>query len=269
MVLATRSLMFPLQSLRRRPRAASPESRPAVVEGLEPRKLLSAAGPVITSFRLLGPVARGNGIVLTFDAPLDPTTAQSPASYIFGKPAPKSTDNGVDLGTILGFLAKPKTPPVKDGKVQFLGARYDDATQSVTLTPVKAFNIWKFFRILRIRGTGNNAVKDMAGNPLNGGTDTVLHWDRRQGKVLRYSDADGDRVTITLKGPGQLYGFFHKSGDPFPTIFVTKTKPGKSVLTGTVQQSPTGDGIVHIAQLGGSVPQTNLFSNTQFDVQST
>lgn len=241
-----------------------------MIEPLEPRRLLAATGPVIAAVHILGSVARGQGIVLTFDSPLDPTTAQSPLSYLFGKPAPKNTtDNGIDLGNILGFLAKPNTPAVKEGKIQFLGARYDDATQSVTLTPVKSFNLWKFFRILRIKGTGNNAVKDLAGNPLNGGTDTVLHWDRHQGKTLKYLDSDGDKITLTLKGPGKLYGFFHKSGNPFPSIFASNTKVGKSTLTATLQQSPTGDGIAHIAQLSGPVPATsNIFSDTRFDIQA-
>jgi len=249
--------------------AAPAAPRSPMIEGLEPRRLLSA-GPAIAAVHMLGSVARANGIVLTFNAPLDPTTAQSPASYVFGKPTPKNTsDNGIDLGNILGFLSRPKTPPVKAGKIQFLGARYDDATQSVTLTPVKAFNLWKFFRILRIKGTGDNAVKDLAGNPLNGGTDSVLHWDRTRGKTLRYSDSDGDKVTLKLKGPGTLYAFLHKSGDPFPTIFLSNTKLGKSTLTATVQQSPTGDGIAHIAQLSGPVPPTtNLLTDPHFDIQS-
>ena len=134
---------------------------------------------------------------------------------------------------------------------------------------MKSFNLWKFYRILRVRGTGNDPVADLAGNPLNGGEDTALHWNRARGKTIRYSDADGDRVTLKLKGPGKLYAFFHKSGDPFPSIFVTQTKAGKSSLTGTVVQGPTGNGIAHIAQLAGSVPaNTNMFSNTQIDVQS-
>src|SRR6185312_5998552 len=132
------------------------------------------------------------------------------------------------------------------------------------------FNVWRFFRILRVVGTGDTPVEDLNGNALNGGTDTVLHWNRDRGKILRYSDSDGDRVVIRLKGPGKLYGFFHKSGDPFPSIFVTQTKPGKGSLIATVQTSPTGNGIAHIAQLSGALPSTtNMFSNTQIDVQST
>jgi hypothetical protein len=247
----------------------APAARPATVEGLESRTLLSA-GPALTGVRILGPVAKAYGVVLTFDSSLDVASAQDPTNYVFGhQTASGSSDNGIDIGTILGFLAQRKLPAVKLGKVQFLGAQYDDTTHSVTLTPVKAFNVWRFFRVLRIKSTGNNPITDVAGNPLNSGQDTVLHWKPLRGKTISYSDADGDRVVIKLKGPGTLYAFFHKSGDPFPSIFVMKTT-AKSSLTGTVQQSPTGNGIAHIAQLSGAIPaNTNMFSNTQIDVQST
>jgi len=251
-------------------RAATETTRTsATVEGLERRTLLSA-GPVLTGIRVLGPVAKAYGVVLSFDSSLDVASAQDTSNYVFGHATHSSSDNGVDIGTILGFLAVRRGPAVKNGKVQFLGAQYDDTDHTVTLTPVKPFNVWKFFRILRVKGTGNDPVTDLAGNPLNGGEDSVLHWKPLRGQIIRYSDSDGDRVTIKLKGPGKLYAFFHKSGDPFPTIIVTQTKAGKSSLTGTVVQSPTGDGIAHIAQLTGSVPtNTNMFSNTQIDVQST
>jgi hypothetical protein len=250
-------------------RAATETVRtPASIEGLERRTLLSA-GPVLTGIRVLGPVAKAHGIVLSFDSSLDMASAQDTSNFVFGHATSSSSDNGIDLGTILGFLAVRKGPAVKNGKVQFLGAAYDDTNHTVTLTPVKAFNVWRFFRILRVKGTGKDPVTDLAGNPLNGGTDTVLHWKPLRGKTINYSDVDGDRVTIKLKGPGTLYAFFHKSGDPFPSIFVMNTN-AKSSLTGTVVQSPTGNGIAHIAQLSGSIPaNTNMFSNTQIDVQST
>ena len=256
-----------LSKLSRRAAQRAPRT-PATIEGLERRTLLSA-GPHLTGIRILGPVAKAYGIVLSFDSQLDVASAQDASNYVFGHLTSSSSNSGIDLGTILGFLAVRKGPAVKNGKVQFLGAQYDDTAQTVTLTPVKPFNVWKFFRVLRIKATGNDPVTDTAGNPLNGGTDTVLHWKPLRGKTIKYSDADGDRVTVQLKGPGTLYAFFHKSGDPFPSIFVMKTN-AKSSLTGTVVQSPTGNGIAHIAQLSGAVPaNTNMFSNTQIDVQST
>ncbi|HEY8746579.1 MAG TPA: hypothetical protein VIM11_01300 [Tepidisphaeraceae bacterium] len=256
---------------RRSPKSLARARRIPLIEGLESRQLLSGS-PVLTGIRILGPVAKAYGIVLSFDSSLDTASAQDTSNYIFGHLPAKSSNNGIDLGTILGFLATRTTPAVKDGKVQFLGGRYDDSNHTVTLTPVKAFNVWRFFRILRVKGTGTTPIINLDGIPLNGGagTDTVLHWTPKRGKIIRYSDSDGDRVVIRVKGPGMLYAFFHKSGNPFPSIFVTQTKPGKSALIGTVQTSPTGDGIAHIAQLSGSIPaNTNMFSNAQIDVQST
>src|SRR5690242_3163619 len=189
-------------------RAATETTRTsATVEGLERHTLLSA-GPVLMGIRVLGPVAKAYGVVLSFDSSLDVASAQDTSNYVFGHATHSSSDNGIDLGTILGFLAKRKGTAIKDGKVQLLGAQYDDSARTVTLIPVKAFNVWKFFRILRVKGTGNDPVTDLSGNPLNGGTDTVLHWKPLRGKIIRYSDSDGDRVVVKLKGPGTLYAFF-------------------------------------------------------------
>jgi hypothetical protein len=255
-------LKFFSRRLARRPARLHP-----AIEGLEPRQLLSGS-PAVRSLQVLGNVHHVNRIVLTFDESLDPTTAQQPKSYSFGRVPASGSDNGVTIGDVLGFLAKPKVPAVKGGKIQWSSATYDDATHSVTLTAVKAFNASQYFRLLRVKGTGNYAVKDLTGRALNGGADTVVRWAYRTGKTLRFVEADGDTAVLTLKGPGQLYGFFRKSGDPDPTVFVSNTN-SKSVLTGTVNQARMGNGVVNIAQVLGAPAKTNLFSSSQFVVGGT
>lgn len=241
--------------------------RRSVVESLESRRLLSTA-PVLTGMQLVGGVKAVSQVVLTFNESLDPTTAQQPQSFIFGRIPPSPSDNGVSVGDILQFLAKPKPRAIKDGKVQWASTVYDDTNHTVTLTAIKPFTATKYFRLLRVKGTGNYAVKDPQGDILNAGADTLIHWSYHNGQTIRWVDADGDRVTLTLKGRGHIYGFFRRAGDADPTVFVANTD-AKSVLTGTVKQSVTGDGVAHIAQLIGAPAKTNLFTSSQFVVSST
>ena len=255
------SFFRPLWRIRR------PQSILPLVESIEPRKLLSAS-PALTGMSLIGPVHKVNRVVLTFDSALDPTTAQQPQSYIFGRIPPSSSANGITVGDVLGFLAKPHVRPIKDGKVTWTSAAYDDATHSVTLTAAKPFNASKYFRLLRVKGTGNFTIKDTLGDPLNGGHDTLIHWSYHAGRTLRFTDTDGDIATITMKGPGRMFSFIRKSGDPAPTIFVTNTN-AKSVLNGTIRQGRLGDGVVRIAQILNAPAKTNLFSSSHFVVQGT
>jgi hypothetical protein len=249
------------------PRRLHRPSQLSIVELIESRKMLSAS-PALTNMDLIGPVHKVNRVVLTFDSSLDPTTAQQPQSYIFGRIPPSSSANGITIGDVVGFLAKPHPKPIKSGKVQWSSAAYDVSTHSVTLTAIKPFNASMYFRLLRVKGTGNYTVKDTLGDPLNGGHDTLIHWTYHNGKTLRFTDTDGDVATITIRGAGHVYGFFRRTGDPAPTIFVSNTN-AKSVLTGTMRQGRVGDGVARITQLLGAPAKTNLFSSSHFVVQGT
>src|SRR5581483_10877426 len=92
---AGEDLMLRLLSLFRRPRPRLNASQPKI-EGLEPRQLLSG-GPVLTGVHLVGSVGAVTSIVLTFNESLDPTTAQDPHAYTFGKPIPHSSESGPSL----------------------------------------------------------------------------------------------------------------------------------------------------------------------------
>lgn len=249
---------FPRFRFGRRSLPAAP--RPAF-EPLESRRMLSTA-PSPTGMVITGTIHAATSIVIAFNEPLDPTTAQDTAAYSFGR-IPPSGSSSSSLGDILGFLAKrPKV--IKAGKVQFSSAVYDDTNNTVTLTAVAPFNAQEYFRILRVRGTGHDVVTDPQGDALNGGKDTVIRWSTHFGKAVRYTDADGDRVVLQLKGPGKLYGFERRTGDPDPILFVTGTN-SKSVLTGTIRQGRLGNGVTDIAEiLGAETVQTNLFASPQF-----
>jgi hypothetical protein len=245
------------------------------VEPLESRQLLSG-GPVVTGVHIIGAARAITGIVVSFNESLDPASAQDTLAYRFGRPIPHTSDStGPSLGDFLPFLARPKVRLVKQGKIQFASATYDDATHSVTLTPYKRFNGAQFFRVLRVIGSGTHVVKDVAGNPVDGnsdgtgGDDAVIRWVKKNNNRIAYRDGDGDRVALTLRGRGTLYVF--KSTTFFTGAWVFVDHPrANTVLSGNVTQSANGDGKAVIPELEGAGGINNgLANNPQFVIQST
>jgi hypothetical protein len=244
------------------------------IERLEGRQLLSG-GPQLTGVELLGSADACTGVVFTFDRALDPARATDVRAYVVGRTPPSGSDDdgsGI-LGSILGF-ARPLPQPIKHGKVQFADADYDGATHSVTLTPQTPFKAWKYFRLTRIRGAGTYAITDTAGNAFDGngngvgGDDALITWRTRKGKQVHFVDGDGDRVTLSLRGPGKLFVTQRKRGNPTPMVFVENTN-AKSSLTGKVVASGQGDGVVDLSQLSGiSGAAATILSNSAFRVEN-
>ncbi|HEV2687141.1 MAG TPA: hypothetical protein VGV35_01265 [Bryobacteraceae bacterium] len=257
-----------LADLRRRDPAPK-----AVIENLESRQLLSA-GPLLTNVQLLGAAKACTGVVLYFNESLDPATAQNAGAFSIGRIKKKSSSSGLSITDFLPFAGRPKTRVIKNGKVHFVLATYDDSTHSITLTPAAPFAAWKYFRAVRIRGTGPNALLDVAGNPFDGngdgtgGDDAVITWKYHKGKSISFRDADGDHVTIRLKGKGELFSIQHPHGAPAPMVFISDGVPGSTIVSGKVKQSRHGDGIVDITELSGisSADITLLQSNPQFQL---
>lgn len=266
--------MLRLKSLFGRPRSACLPAPANMIERLEPRQLLSA-GPVLTGVHLVGGVGAVTSLVLTFNESLDPATAQDPHAYTFGKPLPHSSESGPSLSDFLPFLARPKVRAIKNGKIQFASATYDDANHSVTLAPYKPINARTFFRVLRVFGTGAHAVKDLAGNPLDGnsdgvgGDDAVVRWSMKHNARVSYRDGDGDRVNLVLRGRGSIFVF--KSHTFFTGAWVFVDRPGSNTrLSGSVQPGPNGDGKAVIPELQGAGGiQNGLLNNPAFVVQTT
>ena len=262
--------MLFLRQIVRRIRGRGHRLANSPLEQLEPRQMLSA-GPALTGVKFLGPYAGAiTGIVLSFNEELDPTTAQQVNAYKFGRPNfPSSNNNGVTFGDILPFLGRPKLRVVKGGKIQWVTAAYDGNANTVTLTPYQPFRAQTFLRVLRVKGSGPYALKDVTGVPLGGGTDTVIRWVYHSGKQVHYTDIDGDIVTITLHGRGTLFSFVRNTGDPLPVLFVQNVNPASSVLTGVVRRRPHGNGVADVGQIAGAhLLVDNVLNNPQFSVQA-
>ena len=231
---------------------------------------------MLTGVHLVGGPGAVTSVVLTFNESLDPTTAQDPHAYTFGKPLANSSESGPSLSDFLPFLlARPKVRAIKNGKIQFASATYDDATHSVTLAPYKPINGRAFFRVLRVFGTGAHAIKDLAGNALDGnsdgtsGDDAVVRWSMKHNNRIRYLDGDGDRVSLVLRGRGSIFVF--KSNTFFTGAWVFIDRPGSNTrLSGSVQQGPNGDGKAVIPELEGAGGiQNGLLNNPSFVIQTT
>ena len=234
-----------------------------------------SAGPILMDVNLLGNADGCTGVVLTFDRALDPAHATDARSYVVGRIPPSPSDSGNllgDIGNILAFAARPKRQPIRAGKVLFSTANYDPTTHAVTLIPRADFKAWKYFRLLRVRGSGPFALLDAQGNPFDGnadgtgGDDLVLHWHTKKGRAARYNDIDGDHVSLSLHGPGKLFVIERTRNDPFPMIFVEKVQ-ANTVLNGKVVQSRSGNGVANIDQLSGiSGSAATILNNPQFHV---
>jgi hypothetical protein len=246
------------------------------VEGLESRTLMST-GPLLTGVQLTGHLTAINAVVLTFNESLNPATAENPATYAFGRPpVGKSDDSGLSLSDFLPFRETGRVTPdiarprlIRYGKIIFSSAVYNDANHTVTLTPVAPFKAQTWFRYLRLKGIGPLAIKDLNGNALNGGLDSVARWTVHPGKVYRYLDAARDKVTFRLTGPGKIVIFRRFGKNSNPTIFVDGATSASS-LTGTVTNPRFAVPAIEVAQFeGGETVSNNLMNNPSFTVDAT
>ena len=229
-----------------------------VVEPLEGRRLFSAAaagpgaGPAVVSERLyVNEYHVTSGFVLTFSEPLDRAAAENVENYKFsahrGFPGLGSSLFGVVVRTF-GFDE----------------AVYDEAARTVTLKtwhlPSEPPAFGRFW--VSVAG-GPGGVRDPEGNPLDQprphrrGTGAAVKVSWQTGTALRFTDADGDRVSLTLTGDngGLALEVLRDGKSKAPgRLFITggvNADPDPPVLSGSVRRGKTGDGTVTLRGLFG------------------
>src|SRR5690606_33202644 len=145
-----------------------------------------AAGPTVTSQLFVGRDDAIASLVIGFSGPLDPATATNPDNFLFGG----SRGNGRKVH---------KTP--------FNAPVYNDADRTVTLTFEKDFPITRFKRLKVILYSEKpGELADPDGNLLDGdrdgqaGGDSDERYKIKRGTKLSYKDADGDKVTLRVRG---------------------------------------------------------------------
>jgi hypothetical protein len=207
--------------------------------------------------RLVGPYDAVTQLVLTFNEPLDPATAQDTAAYQLLRRIHRDSDD--DDGLIDNPFDDEDGADTDIVRVRFESAAYDDAGRAVTLTAAEPFRADKRFRNFRIAGGNERALRDVSGNLLDGNADgtagdpAVMTFKFRRGRRLTLRDTDGDRATLRLTGPGRMVSVLHRKRRvaPDPLIFLDRTRPADTMLTGVVRPGRNGDGVVDIEQITG------------------
>ena len=243
------------------------------VETLEPRKLMAAVGPVVAQ-HFVGTQEAVTAVVLTFDVPLDATSAQNPDSYRMVRKFRTSGDDGFGFGGPI-FGGGGEGPDDDSNRIQIETANYDPLANTVTLTAKRAFELRKSFTVVLVRGRGDNAVMTTAGIPIDGdgngreGGDVVLRYKARANKVLKFKEADGDRGTLRVTGGGHLLFFLPIRGRSAPAVFMRFTDPASSMLVGEVKRGKNGDGVVDIAQISAaSTAQITIQNAPEFRIRT-
>ena len=220
------------------------------LENLEARIVLSYAdgnGAVVLSVTESN---NGSALVLTFDGPLN----ASPANPVQSPTNPANYSIQVPSGN-------PEVVTSSLASVPISSASYNSSTDQVTLnlgTPLAEGPSYRVF----VNGVANTVNPTAAGlidasqNAIDGDYDDTASGDfyalfawTTAGTPLDYTDSQGDAVTLTLTGPGQLSAWRELDGD-----FDAGDLTAQSNLTGglVVQQLSVTSGVAGATTLSGS-----------------
>ncbi|WP_165064364.1 Calx-beta domain-containing protein [Paludisphaera rhizosphaerae] len=187
--------------------------------------------PTVSSIRLEGDAGSIADLAITFSEPLNAATARNGLAYTL-----------YDLGSNGVFGDGDDTP------IAYLAPGYDPATNTVYLNPTSPLPAGRQYAVV-VKGTGAAPLLDLAGNPLGGGVDSVALFAR--GTSLKYTDSNGDAVSLTLKKGGFMDLLRKPSGDA-SLLLVQGTVRGVSTLSGTVTKPRgRGDGVTTIDSIQG------------------
>jgi hypothetical protein len=144
-------------------------------------------------------------------------------------------------------------------------AVYNAATNRVTVMPTKAIKANSFFRLMVL---GSGPLTDVSGNHIDGDGDGIggdhFVTDRGRGTNLKYTDGDGDRVSLRITG-GFIDLVLAPDGEARDLILSGTT--AASVLSGTVKprRNPTPqNGATTIQRLTGLGAGQNRLTNPPF-----
>ena len=162
------------------------------------------------------PIGGGAGII-------DPTRASDSSNYAVTTAGPDGWFGTAD-----------------DRPVPLRSATVDAASRRVTLLPKGPLALGRFYRVVDADGPGG--LLDADGQPIDGDGDGRSGGDYdgtvAAGNLLRYRDADGDRIALALLG-----GVMHLTGDPDGDARALRIVPraGRNILLGRLR--PDGDGL--------------------------
>jgi hypothetical protein len=209
-------------------------------EKLESRQLLSSAdgnGAVVTGLTIASGMSFGS-IVLSFDGPLDATSAQNTANYRVNQTVPNVSAQFI---TTSGPADK------------VVSASYNPALLQVTLTLETLPKPNTFYRVA-VNGDPSTGLRSI--NPKTTPVSTTV-FDGDQddtpagdfyglvaaGTRIRFSDRAGDQALLQLAGGGLVNVWRELNGD-VDQVSLAGPVAGKSTLKGSTLKAAGSDGLV-------------------------
>jgi hypothetical protein len=216
---------------------------------------VAAAEAVAQTTKVAGvqPISSGQsitGFVVTFTGALDTASAQNVLGYRILRQ--ETTGDklhfaqwlfGIDPGTQTEYAA-----------YKIASAVYDPQTLGVTLTLGTPMPMQNGTRLVEVLGTGTHAVLDASGKAIDGdangkaGGNFTYRFGMSVGKTFSYQTTAGDRVQLSLSGPGKIAAIL-PSGNTTPVIDLLGTASTDSILTGKLRKGPKSLGYAVIDQL--------------------
>jgi hypothetical protein len=142
---------------------------------------------------------------------------------------------------------------------------YNSSTDSVTLVPSAPLASGVFYQV-QVMGTGMAAIRDLAGNLLDGasnslpGSNYVASFG--QGTKLQYVDSSGNKVTLKLSGPGYLEEVLYEGQGQ--TLTVMGEIPHRTKLSGTLKKTKRSSGSTNL----GAILGLGNFGNVRVSLKS-
>jgi len=185
--------------------------------------------PEISQLSWTGTAQAITSVTLSFTEPLNPTFAANLLNYSL-----------IDLGA--GNRAISLYAPV-----------YNATNDTVTLVPTAPLADNQFYQI-QILGNGPTAIRDLAGNLLDGaengsaGTNYVASF--AQGNKLQYVDNAGNQVTLKLTGPGYLDQIRDSTGEG-ESLTIMGGVAKRTTLSGSIKKSKGKSGRTNLGVIQG------------------
>jgi hypothetical protein len=207
----------------------------------------------VSSFKPFGNAQSITGFVVTFNGPVDPTTAQNVGGYqIVGQYTFNQHRNFMERL----FGGHSGTDTVYAG-YKIASAVYDSQTNSVTLTLATSIPLGTGMLWVEVTGTGSDAVLDANGKPIDGDANGTTGGNYRESfgmsvtRSISYQTASGELVNLSLSGPGEIVTLFPGDTDT-PLIDLIDTDSQSSILTGKIDKGHNSVASAVLAELNGT-----------------
>jgi hypothetical protein len=220
----------------------------------------------VTNVQPVGSAQSITGFVVTFNGPLDPTTAGDVRGYRILRPY-----TIIDNRNLWQWLfSEHSKTSIGYAPYKLSTAVYDSQTDSVTLTLSSALPVKKGVLMAEVMGTGTHAVLDANGKAIDGdangkaGGNYVNRISMSVSKSVTYQTTTGEIVKLSLSGPGEIIAVV-PSGTKTPVIDLIDTDSAYSILTGKIRKGRNGEASAVLDELNGTA-NADIQLGTEFQV---